>query len=278
MWQWIFSQDSLTQWTILALGVVAATFAGRKGGRLAVVGVFSAVWVVLFSLAVVGVRHLFELNPIGRVVSGELPMPTIAACVTALPALWTAGRASVRKSVAWGISAATFVTFVLPPVWLFATQFVPAGHHPCILPSLESSLPSRTITGIPTTGFFTDTCPTPVARELELDREYGIVRMHLWGSPHRLGISGQTPDGNTLQFGVNRIDATGPQEVWGLPPDRYSKVVTFWQTYDPRPDTPRPEHTEEFSVTVFQRNGEPLEEIPLRYVPQACSCRYFDSL
>ena len=100
--------------------------------------------------------------------------------------------------------------------------------------------------------------------------------MRFWGSPHRLLISGQTPDGDSLLVGVNRIDPADRTQVSPHPND--SKVVTFSQTFGLRPPDPiLPAYTEEFSVTVFQADGESLEEISLRYVPQACTCAYYDS-
>ena len=276
MWQFVFREEALAQWVVLALGVATAALAGRRGGRPAVVGVFCAVWAVLFSLALVRSRHLFGLNSIGSLLSVELPMATLAACVTMIPVLWTAGKAPVLRAAAFGIAAATIVTFVFFPLLLVsAALYIPAGHQPCFLPSLESSIPSRTIRGIPTKGFFTNSCPTPIARELEFDRDYGTVRMSFWAH-HRLLISGQTPDGDSLLVGVNRIDRTDRTQVSPHPND--SKVVTFSQTFGLRPPDPiLPAYTEEFSVTVFQADGESLEEISLRYVPQACTCAYYDS-
>ena len=42
MWQFVFREEALAQWVVLALGVATAALAGRRGGRPAVVGVFCA--------------------------------------------------------------------------------------------------------------------------------------------------------------------------------------------------------------------------------------------
>ena len=221
-----------------------------------------AVWAILYALTLVQPRNLFE--------------PTLATCLTAVPVLWATGRASVRRSTAWGIATATLVSFVLPVVLLFVFMVITARPpSPCILPSLESSIATRTVREVPTTGFLTHTCPTPIPRELEFNRDYGTLEMRLWGAPHRLHISGRTPDDDPLRVGVERLDPTG--RTWVSPHPRASKVVTFFQTYNLDPSEVRlGDHTEEFSVTVFRPDGTLLEEIPLRYVPHTCSCVYFD--
>lgn len=275
MWDFVFSGS--TQWTVLVLGVVLAAFAGRKRGRLAVVGVFCAVWALLYAFALVRARHFFELNPIADVMTMELPPPTLAACLTAIPVLWTTGRASVRRSATWGVATATLVSFALPIALIYATLIIPAGRSPCILLSLESSIPSRTVRGVSTTGFFTDTCPTPIANELAFDRDYGTLEiMQLPGTRHRLLISGRTPDDDPLRVGVERLDPTGG--TWVPPHAPASKVVTLSQTRLDPSDPRLADHAEKFSVTVFRADGALLEEIPLRYIPHTCTCVYFDSL
>ena len=169
--------------------------------------------------------------------------------------------------------------FAYPVIVIAATLATPDDHHPCSLPSFESPIPSRTTTGIGTVGYFSDTCPIPVAREWEFDREYGIISMHWWTSPdHRLGISGQTPGGEPLGIGVNRVDPTGRSEY--SPEPREQRIVTFFlgQYYLVRPSSPHPDEdeAEAFSITVFGADGEPLEEIPLRYLPRACTCVFYD--
>ena len=278
MLQFYFPVQYLNAWALLAVGAMIAALAGRRGGRLAVIGVFCAVWAILFSQSLMQELHLFQYNSIGRVFSEFWMGTTTAVAVTMIPLLWLTGKASVRKAAAWGIGGATIVMFVFPPIALWAIAYIPADHRPCSLPSLESSVPSRTIRGIGTDGYFSDTCPIPIARELEFDRDYGTVNMYWWGTPHRLRISGQTSDGESLGIGVNRVDPTGRSQDSPEPSDE--RVVTFFQgqSHLIPADPPHPEETEAFSITVFGADGEPLEEIPLRYLPRACTCVFYDSL
>ena len=278
MFQFLFSVQSLIDWALLAIGAVMAALAGRRGGRLAVIGVFCAVWAILFSLSLMQELRLFQYNSIGRVLSEFWKGPTTAVAVTMIPLLWLTGKASVRKAAAWGIGGATIVMFVLPPVALIGMAYIPADHNPCSLPSLESSIPSRTVRGIGTDGYFSDTCPIPIARELEFDRDYGTVNMYWWGTPHRLRISGQTPNGEPLGIGVNRVDPTGRSQDSPEPGDE--RVVTFFQgqSHLIPADPPHPDETEAFSITVFGADGESLEDIPLRYLPRRCTCVFYDSL
>ena len=136
MWQFVFREEALAQWVVLALGVATAALAGRRGGRPAVVGVFCAVWAVLFSLALVRSRHLFGLNSIGSLLSVELPMATLAACVTMIPVLWTAGKAPVLRAAAFGIAAATIVTFVFFSAPISLRRTLHSGRPPTLLPTV----------------------------------------------------------------------------------------------------------------------------------------------
>ena len=278
MWQLFFSGTSVLWWAVLGVGAIIASLVGRRAGRLGVIGVFCVVWTILFSVSLMQELYLLQYNSLGRVVSEFVQGPTTAVAVTMIPVLWLARRGSVRKSSIWGIGAATVVIFVLPPIALIAATLIPADHYPCSLPSLEASIPSRTIDGVGTTGFFSDTCPVPIAREFAFDRDYGVVTMYWWGSPHRLRISGQTPDGEALGIGVNRIDPTGRRQY--SPDPRESRVVTFFQgqSHLIPADPPLPSQTETFSITVFRSDGEPLEEIELRYLPKACTCAFYDVL
>lgn len=270
-------EQLLTTWIVLAFAVVIAARVGHRHGRLAVVGVFGATWVILVLSALGWEWALLELNPFAAILASQLPLPTIAVCVTALPVLWRSGRATVRNATIWGVAAATFVSFLFPPLALIVGCTVPRSYDPCIQPSVESSLASRT-TKSSTIASYYYRCPNPSVRELMFDRDYGTVQLEWWGgSPHRLHVSGQTPVGGPLRIGVKRIDSNGNRRAIAEPSE--SVVVAFRQTQDLKPTgLSLSEHAERFSVTVFQPDGVPLEEIPLRYVPQACDCPHFDCL
>lgn len=144
------------------------------------------------------------------------------------------------------------------------------------MPSVETSLPSRTIDGIGTTEYFDDTCPVPIAREQELDRTYGVINLYLWGSPHRLRISARTYEGEPLW-----IWSAGSDNVRlgrsSLPTD--SIVITFQGRRNFLPSQPpRREETETFSVSVSRPDGELLEQMELRYAPVVRTCPFYDSL
>ncbi|MDE0002195.1 MAG: hypothetical protein OXQ29_05840 [Rhodospirillaceae bacterium] len=217
-----------------------------------------------------------ELHALARALSDYWTVITVVVVVTMIPVLWVARSASVRRSMAWGVGSATFAVFVLPIVALFASFFVPADHYPCSLPSVETSLPSRTIDGIETTGFFDDTCPVPIAREQELDRAYGVINLYLWGSPHRLRISARTHEGEPIWIWSARSDNV---RLGGsrLPSD--SIVFTFQGRHNFLPSQPPvPEETATFPIRVSRPHGELLEEIELRYAPVVCTCAFYDSL
>ena len=273
MLQIFFSSQWLSYWGLLAVGAVVAGVLGRKVGRLAVLAVFGVVWTILFSLALAQELHLLEYS-IARILSELWVGPTFAVAFTMIPVLWVTGKASIRKASAWGIGGASFVMFVFAPI-MFVVQlrFIPDDHRPCSLPSLESPIPSRTTSEVGTRGYFSDTCPIPIARELEFERDYGIVSMSWWSSPHRLRISGKAPNGEPLRIGVNRVDPTGCSQ--DSPEPGESRTVTFWRSRYSYTCTPPPDQTEEFSITVFGESGEPIEEIPLRYIPRQCTCVFY---
>lgn len=272
--------ELLTKWIILAVGAVLAMLAGRRGGSLAIIGVFSVVWLVLALDFWVWSLPFFsqgaKLHALARALSDYWPVITVVVVVTMIPVLLIAQGASVRKSIAWGVGSATLAVFVLPIIALYAPFVIPADHYACSLPSVETSLPGRTIDGIGTTGYFDDTCPVPIAREQELDREYGVINLYLWGSPHRLRISARTHEGEPLWIWSARSDNVR-LGGWRLPSD--SSVFTFQGRHSFLPSQPPlPEETETFSIRVSRPHGELLEEIELRYAPVVCTCAFYDSL
>ena len=273
-----FWERPLIVWALLAGGAVLAAFAARKGGRGAVIGVFCAVWAIMYSLSLIRELELSQHNWVGRVLAEFWKTPTILVAVTMIPWLWLTGKTSIFKSAAWGVGVATIMMFGFPVIAIVATLATPDNHYPCRLPSLESPIPGRTTVGIGPQSYFSDSCPVSVARELEFDREYGTISMQ-WRDArpdHRLRISGQTPDGEPLGIGVNRADPTGRSEY--SPEPREQRSVTFFpeQFYLVTADSPHPDEAEAFSITVFGAEGERLEEIPLRYLPRACACVFYD--
>ena len=133
-----------------------ATLAGRRGGSLAIIGVFSVVWLVLSLDPWLPSSPFYsqstEFNALGLVFSYHGTVTTLVVFVTLIPVLMVARSVSVRKAIARGVGSSILAVFALPFIAFFAAFSVPADHHACSLPSVESSLPSRTIDGIRTTG------------------------------------------------------------------------------------------------------------------------------
>lgn len=96
--------ELLTKWIILALGAVLATRAGRRGGWLAIIGVFSVMWLVLALDSWLRSSPFspqgMELNTIDLVFSYFGTVSTLVVFVTMIPVLLVARNASLRKSIA----------------------------------------------------------------------------------------------------------------------------------------------------------------------------------
>lgn len=270
----------LTKWIILAVGAVLAMRVRRRGGWPAVIGVFSVVWLLLALDSWLRSSQSFlqgtDLNVLGLVFTYYGTVTTLVVFVTMIPVLTVARTGSVRKSIAWGVGSATLAVFVLPIFAFLASYYVPADHFPCSMPSVETSLPGRTIDGIGTTGFFDDSCPVPVAREQELDRTYGVINLRLQDSQHQLRISARTHEGEPLRIWSARSDAVRRD---GSSPPSDSSVLTFkGQRYLLPSIPPMRDETETFSISVSRPQGELLEEIELHYAPVVCTCAFYDSL
>jgi hypothetical protein len=253
---------------VLATGVVLYVIAAHWVGRWAMFPVFVIAWLGLLVNA--GALSLLEYNS-AFVILRHLALPaTLAVAFTALAALWAERTRAFRKTLGYGFGGAAFSAYALPVIALLIAGTVPR-HFPCTLPSLESSVPTETIAEVGTSGFFSNTCPVPVATEFELARPYGSIGMFWWGSPHRLYIVGEGQDGGSLtirgarveQYSANRQDS---------PLGRYTSRITFpVETYVPGATA------EAFTIEV-SRDGRPLEELDLKYVPQQCTCAVYDTL
>ena len=152
------------------------------------------------------------------------------------------------------------VSFAL---YSFVPLFIP-NYYPCSLPSLESPIPSTTLEEVGTSGYFEDQCPAPIPSVMEFERSYGTIRMHWWGSPHRLYMVGTTADGVSLDFGGSRVEPFEANWAGSLLAD-YSNRVTFsGGSYI--------ESTSEQVLLEVYDGGALLERLELRYVPIRCEC------
>ena len=256
-------------WLILAGAAVAYALLQRRFGRWALLA-FGPAWLGLIANG--DAIALLEYNSVATILRHLAPGATFRVAFMIIAVLLAQrGGTSLRKLLWWGLGGATVGAFVLPIVAILTLGNIPM-HQPCNLPSLESTLPSRTIEEIGTEGFFESTCPVPVATELEFVRPYGTIRMKWWGSPHRLYMVGRATDGSALRFGGPRVEVYTPNTP-GTFLDAFTHRIRF-QVND-FVGTPSPET---LAVDVFGTASDPLEQLDLRYVPQSCTCAIYDSL
>ena len=167
----VFGLSELIWWAILALAGVVAALIGRRTGKLGVIGIFFLAWMALV---------LYEIIPV-PVTAGRWDniwrTTSFIAFIAMVPMLFVVGRVSVRSSIVWGIGSATFATYAIVILWLTKMHTIPVAQRPCNLPTLETPIPSRTISEIGTTSFFSARCPVPLVTEFEFERDYGVIRM-----------------------------------------------------------------------------------------------------
>ena len=267
----LFNATDAIWWAILALGGVAAAMIGRRGNKLAVIGVFFVAWIVC---AVYEIER--RSYPIGRIDEVEIwVMAAIMAFVAMVPMLFVAGKVSLGGGALCGIFGATIAVYGLQMLLIALAAKVPVQQHPCNLPILEASIPSRTLEEIGTVGFFSARCPVPVATEVEFDRDYGVLGMRWRMANHSLYAFGRTADGQSLSIGGGRFNKIYSTR-WSPGPE-YSHVMDFGQRYSGSyaPATRALVRPETFSLTVSRADGEQLEEIELSYGSRPCTCAYY---
>ena len=270
MWQFMVGQIAI--WAVLAVAVFAAAAANRRVGIWGLISVLAVAWPVLMVTDLFGwgpgTRQILALNSLSMLFRQLWPGATWTIGLVALPMILARRSRSRRTLIGWGLGSAAFAAFVAPFVALFAALNIPR-HDPCYLPSLELEVASRTIVEVGTSGYFTDTCPVPIARELELQRDYGVVRMMWWGSPHRLYMVGEGSGGTPLAFGGERVEEYHNTSGSFLAP--YSGRVTFRNS-----NFRGVANGETFELRVSAADGELLEQLTLRYVPVRCTCATYD--
>lgn len=260
------------QWAILVLGGIVAVLIGRRSGKLAIVGVFLAAWagVVLVELAR-GPSIIADWE-------FGLSMAAILVSAAMIPMLFVIGRVSIFGGIAWAVVCATFAVPGLTILMLLWVSYVPIGQTSCHLPTLEASVPGRTLAEIGNTGLFTARCPVPLATAWEFDRDYGVIGMG-WGTlRHELHVFARTADGQPLGIGSDRVQTV---DSWPWPPrPGYTDVVPLgrfsYQGVAPGPN--RPVESEAFSLTVSDTDGAVLEELDFSYASQECTCAVYMGL
>jgi hypothetical protein len=256
---------------ILASAAVVYAVLQRRYGKWAPLRVFLLAWLCL--LANADAFSLLEYNSIATILRHLAPGATVKVVFMLAVMLWAQRGAawSRGKLLAWGVGGAAGAAYLVPVIAIVTLGNIPS-HHPCNLPSLESTVPSRAIEQIGAERYFEDTCPVPVATEIVLERPYGSIRMKWWGSPHRLYMVGEATDGSPLRFGGSRVEEYRPNTP-GTFLDAFSHRITF--NVENYVGNPPPEA---FAIEVFGAALEPLERLDLRYVPQRCTCATYDSL
>jgi hypothetical protein len=255
---------------ILVSAAVVYAVLQRRYGRWAPLRVFLLAWLAL--LANADAYSLLEYNSVATILRHLAPGATVSvAFMIVVVLLAQRGAASRAKLLTWGVGGAAIAAYVFPIIAIVTLGNIPI-HQPCNLPSLELTLPSRTIDEIGTEGFFETTCLVPVTTELELERPCGTIHLKWWGSPHRLYIVGRGTDGSPLRFGGSRVDEYRPNTP-GTFLDAFSHRITF--NVENFVGEPPPEA---FTIEVFGAAPEPLEQLDWRYVPQRCTCATYDSL
>jgi hypothetical protein len=165
----------------------------------------------------------------------------------------------------------TLVFFSLAALYVAGALFLPR-HYPCNLPSLESAIPATVLSEVGTVGYFSHTCPVPIAEELAFERDYGELRMLWWGSSslHRLYMAGASTAGRPLRIEGRRVEAYEASR----PDSRLSGYASRATLSRGNNIPPMPM---QFTITVLD-DSELLEEIELRYAPQRCTCALYDGL
>lgn len=265
----VFGLSELIWWAILALAGVVAALIGRRTGKLGVIGIFFLAWMALL---------LYEIVPV-PVTAGRWDniwrTTSFIAFIAMVPMLFVVGRDSVRTSIVWGIGSATFATYGIVILWLTKMHTIPVAQRPCNLPTLETPIPSRTISEIGTTSFFSARCPVPLVTEFEFERDYGVIGMRWRTASHELFVFARTSDGQPLSIGGNRFDKLDATR-WSPAPE-YAYVENFGQfRYHPdAPGTRTLVPPETFSIAVSQTDGELLEEIEITYRAKSCICAVY---
>lgn len=155
------------------------------------------------------------------------------------------------------------LTIVSLMVYTCAPLFIP-NYYPCNLPSLESSIKGRTLSEVGTSGYFDDRCPAPIASEIEFERPYGTIRVHWWGSPHRLYMEGGSTEGGSLDFRGPRVE-----EFQANRPDSILAGYTHRITFSGRHYMDS--ESERVTLEVYG-DGVLRESVDFRYVPIRCEC------
>lgn len=142
-------------------------------------------------------------------------------------------------------------------------------HYACDLPRLHTDLPQRSLAAVSTFSYFSNECPFAIATKLEIQRDYGDIRLEWWGDPHRLYMKAIAKNGELLQLSGEGIK------------QRYETFLS--EDYTARKTFHRPNFIDKpiatsFDVEVRESSGDLLEIIRLRYDTLNCTCVAYDSI
>ena len=138
----------------------------------------------------------------------------------------------------------------------------------CLLPSLTTDLPIRTLINVGDPEDRTsDKCTVPTPRSFEATRSYGTIRFEWWGSPHRLYIAASATEGRAMEI---RGDGIEPYEnTTGSWLAQYAYRKTFPVENLILSRSPAPER---FAIEIMGADGQPLDSIEATYQTVTCSC------
>lgn len=144
----------------------------------------------------------------------------------------------------------------------------PYVYRDCLLPTLSTDVPIRTLVNIGAPEDRTsDRCPVPTARTFEARRPYGTIKFEWWGSPHRLYIAAMADDRRALDIRGDDIEAY--KNTTGSWLAQYSHVRTFPVENLILSQRPPPEH---FVIEIVGKNGQRVDTIQATYKTALCSC------
>lgn len=151
----------------------------------------------------------------------------------------------------------------------YRTGMGAAGYaeNDCWLPDLVVNVPVETLMRVGDRGDRrSDSCPVPVPRVITTVRPYGSLRFELWGSSHRLYMTGKATDGTALQFGGDGVDA------YRRNTDSWLSQYSHYRRFAGSDFADAPE-TAAFDLSIQDANGVELEQLSLTYRTQRCRCR-----
>ena len=149
----------------------------------------------------------------------------------------------------------------------------------CYLPILQSEVPMRVLSYVgdetDRTEDFCDGGASP-QRLMEIQRDWGVLRLELWGGTHRLYLRPVSTAGLVVELEGNGIEGYTPSASTSFLAG-YTHVKTFSGTeFD---DVPADSETFFLDVIRIESEGRALvDRFPIQYDTVKCSCVNYDSL